>query len=504
MGNRSQRSRVHDGALIFPEPLSDQEISLSQAMEYTQRIYPSLTRLMFNNGVWIDECEARDENTASSSTTTNNNNHHDQTISKRSERSQCCSAETIISQKSNFQIIPMELVIQIIDFLDQQELLAFSKTCKFIRSYMQNDMYLWPQTVRIRTFKQLVQYCKKPCRYFFHTSFYSDIGQTFNYYQDLIFPFLTLHKTIKLEFKDIAQYPNGEEKWVLYYSASLPFCRFNWTKGEEHKIGSGSTLFSKTYTMEQEDGVYEIDILNSILLLLFKMRKYVRSKRNDKIIPEFVIPHLRCAIRDVRNFFHSNHRLLQLLKAREKEDPQNAPLEKLEEDETDLPVRIVNTFKGLKEDELGHPPLYFCVFCGFKIGGITCSNCSKLLLLDSVCEGSSSCPSCKKGITRPKCCRQLMQAQQMPWSISESHVAPLMKCKKCSFGVHGTRCFTCITTTHDTPTNGTTLEYNGFFKRVWDADVWTCPNSCARKKRGGQYYAGTLSCSHCNEDLITL
>ena len=480
MGNSNNQKL--NGSLKFPEQLNASSVDLSQAMDYVKRVYPSLTRLMFNGGVWID-----DDEKCSSVGKINNSNNINERISARSPSRSDHFLKRTINHDSKFDI-PIEIILQIIDFLDQRELLAFSTTCKLIRSYMQNDMYLWPQTVRVRTFKHLVKYCEKSSRYLFHISFYSDIGQALHYYDNLIFPFLSINKTKKLEYRDVSKYSKQEEWGLDYKIMSEPFCCFNWRQSEDPKHGSGSMLFYQEYVMDHYDCVYEIDILNGLLLLLFKMRKYVRTNIGSRSIPEFVFPNLRCAIRDLRIFFHSDHKLLKLLKSREKEDPQNAPLEKLEQDESDLPIRIDNTFKGLKDDELGQPPLYFCLFCNTTMGGMTCNNCSKLLVLDSVTEGSSSCPSCKKGITRPICCQQSMQTQKMPWLISESHASPLMQCKQCSFGVNGTRCFTCTTAAKNTSASGTPLEYNGFFKRVWDSDVWTCPNSCGRAKRGGKLF----------------
>ncbi|EFC36567.1 hypothetical protein NAEGRDRAFT_54263 [Naegleria gruberi] len=370
-------------------------------------------------------------------------------------------------------ILPIELIRVVLDYCDQKELQAMLTSCKLLYNILRMDMYYWPQITKYQTFGQLVKYLESH-DLLLHTELYTNVGQALHY-TDLSLPVMDIKR--KTEFKLF----KGENSWSLNSTTYSALTSKNWEHPDRR--GTCSQLFAEEYV---RDDIYDMDILNLMVNTLFKLRLLVQKYKVSTAIPTRVVPNLRMALRDYRNFFHSHPRLKLLLSARERENMEmNGPIE-LESREDELPKPIDNSLKLLSENDFGKPIAYSCVFCNSKVGGFTCVKCNELLLINSL-EGTAKCPNCSSSIQRPNCCQKEMQPQAIDWTIHPSTTGPQFPCK-CS--AIACRCFACCS--KDSNPEGSKLTYNHFYRRVWEADVYTCSARCK-----GQYYDGAFSCGSC-------
>ena len=397
------------------------------------------------------------------------------------------------------RVLPLEMVMMVLDYLDQPELIQASRTCKTINYLMKSDPYLWSQTTRITKFMQLVKYLEIR-EHYLNVDFYSGIGQSSNYFDDLKFPFATLCQRTSFRYKGVTQYSKGQPEWVMDYKL-LGSVISSLTSGFD-RSGTGGMIFSEELIMGRHT-VYDIELNNLLIGLLFSIRKYFRKQESQNYsILDFVVVNLRHAMRDLKIYFNKSDRLKLLLRAREKESEEVKPLP-IESNEDDLPQPINNTFETVPDSAVGKPPLYYCKYCDFKIAGMACCTCRELLVLEK--EGTCMCNKCNKAILRPVCCKNPMQVKEFPWKTAAQLVlsSPNFKCPSCKFTLGGTRCFTCVegTPSADTIVEGREFQYNHAIRRIAEADVWTCPKACSRRNRGGCYHDSMFTCKTCNKSF---
>ena len=396
----------------------------------------------------------------------------------------------------NGGVLPLEMVMMILDYLDQPELIQAARTCKTIHILMKSDPYLWPQTVKIGTFNQFTKFLTVN-QLFLTVDIKSTLANAF-YYYDLKFPFLLLAKRTSIEHRFIYS-TNGLDEWVLNYdglSDIMEAMHNNFLRNT-----SGSTLFSEYYAWKEH--VFDIELNNTLLRLLFAIRRCLTEMKTECMEDytiELKITNLRLALRDLKGYFNKNERLKQLFRSREKEIGEELEMESNEV----LPLPIDNTISDVLETEVGQLPMYICLYCGFKLAGFSCESCSQLLALEK--KGNSICNSCHKSINRPVCCLKTMQVKKCPWKMSPSISNPLIFCSKCDFNIGGIRCVACTDPNYYSEgdfVKGRCLESESQYwrKKGTYSVVWSCRDGCGTCMRGGVLCADSFTCQQCNNEF---
>ena len=345
-----------------------------------------------------------------------------------------------------------------------------------------NDEVLLARLQTIHSYRQFKSYLEvgKP---YYHGEYYTYIGQN----DDAKFPYCEQFVATELTHRD------KPEMHMSYSSITAP--------GEKPRC-TGSRLFSAAYMMEHSD-IYGVNKYDVMLKLLEKLWKYITNPDRSDILTRmpFVNKNMRKAIKKLKRHMKENPKFgkfavmqaghtqwyRDVMGLRPEDEPESSSDEELSQE--------------IEEEQVTQPPVYYCKRCKWRVGGFTCrqsqgdGTCGELLVLQQ--DASLQCPKGCGVMGAPICCRRRAMKAIIdpkftvsaagPRATTSNTSCPVFSCEKCKFGIDGICCFTC------TP-SGREVERNGFFERVWCAYVWTCPNGCGRRERGGFVHGGFISC----------
>ena len=388
--------------------------------------------------------------------------------------------------------LPRDVFPLIFRHSSQATLCACLRVCRAFHYLISTDQVLLARLQVVHSYPQFNRYLEVG-RTYYQAEYYTRIGQS----QDPKFPYSFYEQFLvtKLTCRD---------QPVMHMSFSV-------VPPPGHTSSSyGSMLVSKEYMMDG-NYVYGVNKFDVMLRLLEKLWQYVNNPKSAEIFRKmpFVNKNMRKGIKILKRRFQEDPRFgeFAVLQAGHTEWFRNL-MDQPREEEPDTSSDEELT-QEMAEKDVGKVPTYFCKRCKWRVGGFTCQRyakgvgvCRELLVVDR--DGSLRCPKNCGAMNAPLCCRnQFMKAQvDATYTVTASSMdhesgdvswkaCPVFSCSKCKFGVDGICCFTC------TP-SGLGVERNMFFLRVGCRYVWTCPNGCARRERGGVCDSGFITCK-CQE-----
>jgi len=365
-----------------------------------------------------------------------------------------------------------EIIYLILLECDKKTLHQFSRVSKEYNKYITQDNSVLRATVFWTTaYEQFLKWMEVG-RTFYGSDVYTDIGQMDN----AKYPYLRRETITKIN-----KGPNNPS----YESKGDNFTRSS--KLDSHILSYHNV---KTITLEQ-----------GILMIL----KMITEMLTEKNLLDFVQKNIKIARQRIKKQVLANPDLKRLMyKHFSKEEWfVNYMKEKDHEYRSSSDEEAnVKREQNILDDMVGKNVVYTCKRCGIVMAGFTCckvkapqsTHCETLLLLRK--NGNAYCPKNCGEIKPPICCRKRMIASHDPslqivankgQTRNTDESCPVLSCENCTFALDGINCYKC-------EKQGSRVQRNGFFERVWCAYVWTCPNSCGRKERGGTLASNMMEC----------